>query len=407
MRYVFDTFVIDAAARELRASGMPVRVEPKVLDLLIQLIERRDRVVSKDDLVEAVWQGRCVSDAAISSAVSAARRVLGDDGHGQRYVRTMHGRGFRFVGPLVELGSGAAEESHHVDQPGGDRGRAPAREALRQEIRYCHSLDGTRIAYARAGAGPPLVKAANWLHHLEFDWESPVWRHIFEELASRHQLLRYDGRGMGLSAWDVSDFGLERQIEDLETVVDAAGLDRFALLGLSQGCAKALVYAARHPERVTRLVLLGGYARGWNRRGDPAGAVLRRAAIEMIRVGWGRDNPAVRQMFTSLYMPDAPADSQRWFSDLQRKTASPQNAAAVLEAHGGVDIRDVLPLVKAPTLVIHSRHDGGVPFEQGQELAAGIPGARFAVLDTTNHILPATDPAWHRCARLIREFLAE
>lgn len=397
VRYVFDSFVIDASARELVAASVPVRVEPKVFDLLIHLIEGRDRVVSKEALVEAIWQGRFISDAAISSTVSAARRALGDDGQAQRYIRTVHGRGFRFVAPLVEVGSADGEAAR-----GGVEGGA-----LRQEIRYCHSPDGTRIAYATAGSGPPLVKAANWLHHLDFDWESPVWRHIFQELASTHTLLRYDNRGMGLSAWDVSDFSFDRQVEDLETVVDRAGLDRFAMLGLSQGCPKSVVYAARHPDRVTRLVLYGGYARGWKRRDDRDMAVLRQAAIEMIRVGWGRDNPAVRQMLTSLYMPNAPAESQVWFSDLQRKTTNAQNAAATLDVHGDVDIRDVLPKVRVPTLVIHARHDGGVPFEQGQELAAGIPGARFAVLDTTNHILPATDPAWNRCARLIQEFLAE
>jgi len=397
VRYVFDSFVLDGATRELVASGTPVRIEPKVLDLILHLIGARDRVVSKDELVEAVWQGRIISDAAISSAISAARRALGDDGQEQRYLRTVHGRGFRFVGALVETASEAPA-------PGG----APAaRVPLRQEIRYCRSPDGTRIAYATAGSGPPLVKAANWLHHLDFDWESPVWRHMFEALTRRHTLLRYDGRGMGLSAWDVTDFSLERQIEDLETVVEQAGFERFAMMGLSQGCAKAIHYAVRHPERVTRLVLLGGYARGWKRRDNPDGSVLRRAAIEMIRVGWGGTNPAVRQLFTALYMPDAPAESQQWFSDLQRKTTSAENAAAILEAHGDVDIRDLLGKVAVPTLVIHSRHDAGVPFDQGQELAVGIPGARFAVLDTNNHILPATDQAWDRCSGLIEEFLAE
>ena len=329
MRYVFDTFVIDAAKRELIAAGTPLRVEPKVLDLLLYLIERRDRVVSKDELVNAVWQGRFISDAAISSSVAAARRALSDDGREQRYLRTAHGRGFRFVGSLVEVGSEASKESE-------------AQGPLRQQIRYCHSADGTRIAYATAGSGSTLLKAANWLHHLEFDWESPVWRHVFEELASNHRLVRYDGRGMGLSQWNVTDFSLERQVEDLEAVVEAAGLERFALFGLSQGCAKSVVYAARHPERVSKLVLYGGYARGWKTRGDPAGAMLRHAAIDLIRVGWGQDNPAVRQMFTSLYMPNAPAESQVWFSDLQRKTTSAENAAAILDAHGDVDIGEVL-----------------------------------------------------------------
>ena len=198
MRYVFDTFIIDAAKRELIAAGTPLRVESKVLDLLLHLIERRDRVVSKDELVNAVWQGRFISDAAISSGVAAARRALSDDGREQRYLRTAHGRGFRFVGSLVEVGSEASKESE-------------AQGPLRQQIRYCHSADGTRIAYATAGSGSTLLKAANWLHHLEFDWESPVWRHIFEELASNHRLVRYDGRGMGLSQWNVTDFSLERQ----------------------------------------------------------------------------------------------------------------------------------------------------------------------------------------------------
>ena len=289
------------------------------------------------------------------------------------------------------------------------RDAAEPREAGRhaQEIHYCHSGDGTRLAYALAGSGPPLVKAANWLHHLEFDWESPVWRHYFEELTSRHRLLRYDGRGMGLSAWDVADFSLERQVEDLSAVIDAAGFERFPILALSQGCAKAIVYAARNPERVSKLVLIGGYPKGWKRRANDDWAVMRKAAVEMIRVGWGSDNPAVRQMFTSLYMPDAPAESQRWFSDLQRKTTNAENAAATLEHHGDVDIGDQLARVRAPTLVIHARNDGGVPFDQGQDLAAGIPGARFAVLDTANHILPVTDPAWARCARLVQDFLAE
>lgn len=396
MRYVCDSFVIDPSARELVSAGGPVRVEPKVFDLILHLIETRDRVVSKDELVSVIWQGRFVSDAAVSSAVSAARRALGDDGHEQRILRTFHGRGFRFVGSVVEVGSD--EDSSLTPQAAGGLG---------QEIRYCRSTDGSRIAYALAGSGPPLVKAANWLHHLEFDWESPVWRHYFTEFASQHRLLRYDGRGMGLSEWGVSDFSLERQMEDMETVIREAGFERFALIGISQGCSKAVTYAVRYPERVTRLVLLGGYARGWKRRGDPEASVLRQAAIEMIRVGWGRENPAVRNMFTTLYMPDAPAESQQWFSDLQRKTTSAENAAATLEHHGDVDVSELLPMVRVPTLVIHARHDAGVPFEQGQELAAGIPGARFVVLDTTNHILPATDPAWHRCARVIREFLAE
>jgi len=230
---------------------------------------------------------------------------------------------------------------------------------------------------------------------------------MFEELSSRHRLVRFDGRGLGLSDWNAGVHGFERYLEDFEAVVEAAGLARFSIIGLSQGCAMAVAYAARHPERVDRLVLLGGYAQGWRVRGDPAGAVIRRSGIEMMLAGWGRDNPAVRQMFTALYMPNAAPEAQSWFTELQRRTASAENAAATLDAYGDIDVTGLLAKVQAPTLVIHSRNDAGVPYEQGQMLAAGIPGARFATLDTANHILPAEDPAWQDFVGLIRDFLAE
>ncbi len=394
MRYRFGSFVLDLDTLELAKDGAPRPLEPQVFDLIRCLIERRDRVVTTDELVDCVWRGRIVSEAALSGRIRDARRVLDDDGKDQRWIRTIRGRGFRFVGAV------------ETDAEGRDAAPAPDSGALpAQDVRFCRSADGTRIAYALAGAGPPLVKAANWLNHLEFDWESPVWRRFFEELAGAYRLLRYDARGNGLSSWDVADFSLERQIEDLEAVVDAAGRDRFALIGLSQGCAKAAVYAARHPERVTRLVLIGGYARGWRHRDAADSVTVGEARCALIRAGWGGDNEAIRRMFTTVYMPDAPAESQSWFTDLQKKTTSPDNAAAILMSHGDVDIRTVLPKVRAPTLVLHAQNDVGVPYAEGQELAAGIKDARFVTLDTANHILPASDPEWPRCMRLIHGFL--
>ncbi len=396
MRYLFDAFVLDTAVRELSERGATVKIEPKVFELLLYLVENRNRAVSKDDVVEAVWDGRFISEAAVSSAVRSIRKALGDDGKSQRYVKTVHGHGFRFVAPVVEAGAGHAAATADAAGSGGP----PV-----QDIRFCHSADGTRIAYALAGSGSPLVKASNWLNHLEFDWESPVWKHFFKELAGAYQLVRYDARGNGLSSWDVADFSLDRQVEDLKAVVDTLGLETFPLLGLSQGCAKAIAFAARYPERVTKLVLLGGYARGWRRRDEPDSVTVGEARCALIRAGWGSDNRAIRQMFTTIYMPDAPAESQMWFTDLQKKTASPENAAAILMAHGDVDVRGILTEIRAPTLVFHSRNDVGVPYGQGQELAAGIRDARFVTLDTPNHILPVTDPAWPRCLRLIHEFL--
>ena len=280
-------------------------------------------------------------------------------------------------------------------------------KVLDQEIRFCKSADGTRIAYATVGAGPPLIKTANWLNHLDFDWESPVWRHVFHGLADGRTLIRYDARGNGLSDWDVEDFSIERQVEDLEALVDSTGLDRFPLFGLSQGCAISVVYAARYPERVSRLILVGGYARGWNSIGRDDVVRQTHAMMTLVGIGWGKDNPAFRQMFTSLFMPDAPPENQSWFNELQRITTTGKNAVKLMQASGDVDITATLAEVRAPTLVMHCKNDMRIPFESGRELAIGIPGARFVSLDSKNHLPPATDPAWPVMLREINDFLSD
>ena len=244
-------------ALELRNAAGVIAVEPQVFSLIVHLIENRERVVSKDELIEAIWEGRFVSDAAVSSRIKSARKALSDTGQSQKYIKTYHGRGVRFVGDVTPA---SADDRSAATEDG--KSAAPDFNEF-QEIRFCNSADGTRIAFAAAGDGPPLIKTANWLNHLEYDWQSPVWNHFFADLMQNRQLIRYDARGNGLSDWDVKDFTLVRQVEDLEAVVDAAGIDRFPLLGLSQGCAVSVVYAAKHPERVSKLILLGGYARGW------------------------------------------------------------------------------------------------------------------------------------------------
>ena len=249
---------------------------------------------------------------------------------------------------------------------------------MEQEIHFSTTPDGVRIAYATVGAGPPLVKAANWLNHLEFDWRSPVWRHLLEEFARDHLLVRYDERGNGLSDWVVEDLSFESFVRDLESVVDAVGLNRFALLGISQGGAVAITYAVHHPERVSHLILYGAYALGWAKRGSPPEELeQRQAQLTLIKLGWGQDNPAFRQLWTSLYMPDATREQMQWFNDLQRVTTSPEIATRLFRELGNIDVADLLPQVKVPTLVLHCRNEAVVPFEEGRRLAALIPGARF------------------------------
>jgi pimeloyl-ACP methyl ester carboxylesterase len=279
----------------------------------------------------------------------------------------------------------------------------PAPSSL--EIRFCSSADGTGLAYTLAGQGPPIVKIANWMTHLELDAQGPIWRHWIAELSRDRRLLRYDQRGNGLSDWR-APFSFEAYVADLEAVVDAAGMDRFDLLGLSQGASVAVAYAVRHPERVRRLVLLGGFARGWARASSPEEAARREAMLTLTREGWDLDNPAFRQMFTSLFLPDGTPEEQRWFNEVQRITTSAENACAFQRISADTDVSGLLPRLTAPALVAHRRDDAMVSFEAGRTLARGIPGARFLALDGRNHVLLESEPAWTRFVEVMRTFLA-
>jgi len=288
-----------------------------------------------------------------------------------------------------------------------DTAPSPGAQDMHQDIRFCAAADGVQIAYAVAGQGPPLVKTGNWMTHLEYDWSSPIWGHLLRELASHHQLIRYDTRGNGLSDWDIEDISLEAFIADLETVVNAQGLDRFALFGVSQGCAVSAVYAARHPERVSHLVLYGGFAIGSRYRGDPDAVAQSEALATLVRANWGQDNPAYRQIFTSQFVPEGTSEQMNWFNELERISTSPENAARFIAAIGDFDVRDQLARVSAPTLVLHCRDDALVPFEQGRKLAAMIPGARFVALEGRNHLILEHEPAWPRFREEVGSFLAE
>lgn len=276
---------------------------------------------------------------------------------------------------------------------------------MEQQIHFCTTHDKVRIAYATVGDGPPLVKAANWLSHLEFDWSSPIWRHLLAEFARDHKFIRYDERGNGLSDWQVADLSFDAWVEDLDAVVEAAGVDRFPLIGISQGGAVAIAYAVRHPEKVSRLVLYGAYAQGWAARENPEEIEQRQAQLTLVRLGWGKDNPAFRQIWTTLYAPDATPEQQQSFNDLQRVSTSPENAVKLLNVMGDIDVVDLLPQVQVPTLVLHCRDESGVPFEQGRLLAASIPGAQFVPLNGRNHLLLEGDPSWGKFVREARRFL--
>jgi pimeloyl-ACP methyl ester carboxylesterase/DNA-binding CsgD family transcriptional regulator len=281
-------------------------------------------------------------------------------------------------------------------------------KSSRQRIRYLRTSDGVRLAWAESGVGtgPVLVKAANWLSHLEYDLESPVWRHWIRFFSEHFRFVRFDERGCGMTDWNVGGLSLERWVGDLEAVVEAAGApEPFAMLGISQGAAACIAYAVDHPERVSHLVLYGGYARGVARRGDPERERMYRAIIELVRLGWGTANPAFRQVFTSRFIPDGTDEQVCWFNELCRKTTSPEIAAELLEARALVDVTELLGRLRTPTLVVHSRDDAVVPIAEGRLLAAEIPEAQFVELDSKNHVLLEHEPAWGRFREAVLEFV--
>lgn len=382
--YEFGPFRLDVPERQLLRGADSIPLRAKVFDTLALLVENHGRLLSKDELMKAIWPDAVVEENNLNHNISVLRKSLGEKATGQAYIETVPRVGYRFVADVQEVADreATAAPASLVALP------------VRQEIRFCSARDGVRIAYSTVGSGPPLVKAANWMNHLEFEWQSPIWSHWIGELTRHHTVIRYDERGNGLSDWDVKDLSFEAWVEDLETVVDTAGVERFALLGISQGGAVACVYAARHPERVSHLLLYGAFARGWLHRGSPDDVEQRNALITLVRLGWGKNSPAFRQVWTNIFIPGGTAEQMDWFNELQRVSASPQNAAELLLAAGRLDVVDVLPRIRVPTLVLHCENDKAVPMNEGRLLAASIPGARFVPLPGRNHLVLPTEPAW-------------
>lgn len=274
-------------------------------------------------------------------------------------------------------------------------------------IRHCTTPDGVRLAYALSGDGLPIIRAAHWMSHLELDWESPIWHHWIAALSAQNTFIRYDQRGNGLSDRDVSDVSFEAMISDLESIVDAAGFRRTFLLGISQGCALSIAYAARHPERVAGLILYGGFSKGWRKRDDPREYAKREAMGALMREGWGQKDPVFRQMFTSLFVPEATPDQMEWFNELQRNTVSAEMAHAIYDASSNIDVENLLAKVQVPTLVMHGTRDAVIPFEHGEAMATKISGARFVALDSANHVLLADEPAFATFVEETRRFVAD
>ena len=391
MKYQFADCLIDLATQELHRNGEAVSVEPQVFELLVFLVENREKLVSYDELITSVWRGRVVSDSAIAARISAARKAMGDNGKKQSVIKTVSRKGFKFLPPvriipdpvLLLSGNRMAMEERHL-APGF------------QQVRFCQSTDGTNIAFALTGSGIPLLRTGHWLTHLEHDWQSPIWRPLLDELGQRFEVVRYDQRGNGLSDWDVQDFSFERFGEDLEAVVEAAGLDRFVLYATSQGVPVAVKYATQNPQRVSHLVLHGGYVTGRLARQDKAEIEQGQAILTLIKHGWGLAGSPFLKSFSAMYIPDSTGEQMDSLAELQKLTTNADNALALRKAVDNFDVSELLARVNVKTLVMHARNDGVHPLEQGRLLASGISGSEFVMLESANHALLPQERAWPR-----------
>jgi pimeloyl-ACP methyl ester carboxylesterase len=309
-----------------------------------------------------------------------------------------------FKGAGIKFPSNSTEVSELHDISSTD---VVNREMLiRQKVKFCTTNDHVRIAYASIGQGHTIVKTANWLSHLEHDWNAPIWSPLFRELAKDHHFVRYDERGNGLSDWNVKELSFKTFVEDLETVISVNQLNKFALLGISQGASVAIEYAIKCPEKVSHLILFGGYAAGWRINASEAQIKEREAIMTLTKAGWGQDNPAYRQIFSSTFMPSANQKELDWFNEFQRLTTTPANAVRFLSVFGDIDVRHQLSKIRVPTLVIHSLGDQRIPLDVGRDIASQIPNAEFLGLESDGHLLLAREPASKLFVQAIRDFIS-
>ncbi len=383
MRYCFANCVLDTARYRFFRDGAPVQIEPQVFDLLRLLAENAGQIVTKEQMIDAIWDGRIVSEAAISSRISAARSAVGDTGQAQRVIRTLVRRGFELAVPVETEG----------EPPGPERQAAPA-EAGRQRIRYVTSRDGARIAWSVAGEGPPIFRAGHHVTHLERDWTSSIWRPEFARLSAGNTLIRYDIRGSGLSDPLGAHDGIEQHVADMAAVIEAAGLDRFGMIATLQNTPVAIRYVAENPGRVDRLVIQCGYARGRARRETAYADQQADPSIALLREGWGDPANGFMRAWLSMFLPDATREELTEFIELIGAASRAEDIEAQRRVVDQLDAQEYLPQVDVPVLVIHPRNCAGHPLAEGQLIARAIEGAELMVIEGGNVCCLPSDPAW-------------
>lgn len=384
----FGDYALDLQQCALRRGESPIELRPKSFDVLRYFVENWGRVIAKEELIGAVWRHHVVTDDALVQCVRDIRQALSDEAH--RIVRTVPRRGYIFsIEPSRGAATGAGAARHEPN------------------IQFCRTKDGVKLALESTGAGMPLVRTPTWFNHLEYDWHVQFRGALYRFLAGWLRLIRYDGRGNGLSDRYVPEISFATFEHDLEAVVDSLHLRRYGLLGISQGAPIAIAHAVRYPERVSKLVLNGAYALGRNRRGSAKDHETGQAYLTLMRHGWGDEHSAFLRTFSMLYFPSASAEELKALAQLQRMAMSAEAAVKLRLICDDIDVVDLLPKVSVPTLVLHSRHDNAVPCEEGRRLAAAIPNARFVALESENHVPNPEEPAWPAFIAEIEAFLRE
>ena len=391
MQYTFADYVLDIESHTLTKNGVQQNIEPQVFDFLHYLVQNPGKLVTRDEMIEAIWAGRIVSESAVSARISALRRAVGDDGKKQAVIKTIARRGIQFV---------AEVDSH------GDADAAPQHTASIQVIRFAAADDGVKIAYATSGDGPTLLHCKHFPSHLELDWAEPTERSLCETLGISHSIIRFDQRGSGLSDHDISDFSADRSAEDLKSVADAAGLDRFAVLGSSSGALIAVHFAVKYPERVSKLILHSGYVDGRSVRNGDSVSDSQDTILKMAEEGWDTPDSAFISGYLSVYQPTARQEDIQLFAKNLQNSCPVENAVRGRRFHNNHSIAHLLEMVAVPTLVIHSRGDAVHPVSEGQKLARGIANAQFVVLDSRNHYPQPQEPCWQIKMDAIHDFLA-
>jgi pimeloyl-ACP methyl ester carboxylesterase/DNA-binding winged helix-turn-helix (wHTH) protein len=386
----FDRFILDLQRCALLCGQEEIRLRPKSFDVLRYLAEHAGRLVSKEELIQAIWPSVSVTDDSLVQCIRDVRKALSDTPH--RIIRTVPRRGYLFAAEVSAeiLASALSRDTAHD-----------------QDITFCRTPDGVNIAVASAGRGKPLIFHSTWLNHIGYEWQHPVRAPLLHFLANRFRLIRFDVRGVGLSDRDAADISFEGFGRDLETVVDTLDFRCPALIGIAPGAPIAIAHAVRHPERVSKLVLHGAYALGRNRRHSPQQREMADALIALMQQGWGDEHSAFMRMFSTRYLPSGSLEQITLMARLAFLSTSRENARKVMIESCEIDVLDLLPKVSVPTLVLHCQHDSVVPFDEGRRVAMSIPNARFVSLESENHIPLPGEPAWAKFTGELVAFLSD